>query len=126
MSALGGFRKLGERLPRATASTRRGWPTVVILAIWLAAAGCGSAATDGEGPPETVTGAVVRVEARSLTELEFLDVRDGTGFVWRFRPGFSYRGFTPSHLREHMVQGLPVTVVYRWKGDTPLMEDVTD
>ena len=98
-----------------------------MLAAWLAAAGCGGApAADGEGPWESVRGLVVQVEARSLTELEFLDVEDDTGFVWRFRPGISYRGFTPSHLREHMVQGLPVTVVYRWKDDAPLMEDVTD
>ena len=97
-----------------------------MLAVWLAAVGCGSAATDGERPPEMVRGAVVRVQARSLTELDFLDVRDDTGFIWRFRPGLSYRGFTPSHLREHMVQGLPVTVVYRWKDDALLMEAVTD
>ncbi len=96
-----------------------------MLAVWLAAAGCGDAASD-DGPRESVRGVLVRVEARSLTELEFLDVRDDTGFVWRFRPGLSYRGFSPSHLREHMVQGLPVTVVYRWKDDAPLMEDVTD
>ena len=98
-----------------------------MLAVWLAAAGCaGGAAPDDDGPQESVRGVVVRVEARSLTELEFLDVRDDTGFVWRFRPGIYYRGFTPSHLREHMVQGLPVTVVFRWSDDTPLMEDVLD
>ena len=98
-----------------------------MLAVWLAAAGCsGGATTEVDVPRESVRGVVVRVEARSLTELEFMDVRDDTGFVWRFRPGIAYRGFTPAHLREHMVQGLPVTVVYRWKEGAPLMEDVTD
>ena len=99
-----------------------------MLAVWLSAAGCAGGAAHGRRRPAgSPSGAsVVRVEARSLTELEFLDVRDDTGFVWRFRPGISYRGFTPSHLREHMVQGLPVTVVFRWDDDTPLMQDVTD
>ncbi len=115
------------RPPRGNASRAPAWPAVVLLAAWLAAAGCaGGAATDDTGPPQSVRGVVVRVEARSLTELEFLDVRDETGFVWRFRPGISHRGFTPSHLREHMVLAQPVTVIFRWNGDTPLIEDVAD
>jgi hypothetical protein len=93
----------------------------------LVTAGCGDASSaEAGGPQESVTGIVVRVEAASLTELEFIDVQDDTGFVWRFRPGDSYRGFTPSHLREHMVQGEPVTIVYEQSGDVLLMEDATD
>ena len=105
-----------------------GWLAVVALVAALAAAACGGGSASGEDgePRESVKGVVVRVEARSLTELEFIDVQDDTGFVWRFQPGEPYRGLMPSHLREHMVQGLPVTVMYCALGDVLVMEDVTD
>ena len=103
------------------------WRLVALGALFaaaLAAAGC----NDGNGDAEagSVRGVVVQVEARSLTELGFLDVREDSGFVWRFQPGSSYRGFTPSHLREHMVQGLGVTVVYHSEDGVLLIDDITD
>ena len=89
------------------------------LAVLLIAADCGSDGVDGgEAPPLEVRGLVTDVEARSLLELEVLRVTDEQNTEWEFLPG---RGgvkgeghdYTPSHLRQHMVQGVPILVRYR-------------
>ena len=97
-------------------------PVVALLgffAVLLAVADCGG---DGRGETEEavlqVRGLVTDVQARSLLELESLQVVDQHNIVWDFRPG--PRGvmgdghdYTPSHLRQHMVQGVPIIVTYR-------------
>ena len=88
------------------------------LAVLLTAADCG-----GDGKSETaeaafqVRGVVTDVQARSLLELESLRVVDEQNIVWEFRPGpqgvtGTGHDYTPSHLRQHMVQGVPIIVKY--------------
>ena len=89
------------------------------LAVLLAAADCGG---DGRGETKEavlqVRGLVTDVQARSLLELESLQIIDGQNAVWEFRPGpqgvtGTGHDYTPSHLRQHMVQGVPIIVTYR-------------
>ena len=89
------------------------------FAVIVTAAGCGG---DGKGETEEaalqVRGLVTDVQARSLLELESLQVVDGQNIVWEFRPGpqgvtGTGHDYTPSHLRQHMVQGVPIIVTYR-------------
>ena len=61
---------------------------------------------------ETVTGIVVEVVPTSIVVTGTLRVKDENGRVWSF-DGRDYRGFTPSHLREHMLLGLGVLVRFR-------------
>jgi hypothetical protein len=91
------------------------------LAVLLIAADCGD---DGRGDTQDQTlrvrGVVTEVQARSLLELELLRVTDQRNTVWDFRPGpedvtgFGH-DYTPSHLRQHMVQGVPIIVTYTEK-----------
>ena len=91
------------------------------LAVLMIAADCGD---DGRGATQDQTlqvrGVVTEVQARSLLELEQLRVTDERNTVWDFRPGpevvaGSGHDYTPSHLRQHMVQGIPIIVTYMEK-----------
>ena len=88
------------------------------LAVILTAVDCGA---DGRDETEEATlqvrGLVTDVQARSLLELESLQVVDDQGTVWDFLPGpqrvaGAGHDYTPSHLRQHMVQGVPIIVTY--------------
>ena len=86
----------------------------------------------GETPPRTgaeseVRGMVQAVEPRSLLDIESLTVVDEEGVVWIFQGGpRTPAGFTPSHLREHMLQGEPVSVFYHAEGEALVIDDITD
>ena len=91
------------------------------LAVLMIAADCGD---DGRGATQDQTlqvrGVVTEVQARSLLELEQLRVTDERNTVWEFRLGpegvtGSGHDYTPSHLRQHMVQGIPIIVTYMEK-----------
>lgn len=91
------------------------------LAVLLISADCGGdGKVDTGEPPLQVRGVVTDVQARSLLELESLRVVDEQNTVWDFQPGpegvtGSGHDYTPSHLRQHMVQGAPIIVTYREK-----------
>ncbi|MBI4198523.1 MAG: hypothetical protein HY533_05380 [Chloroflexi bacterium] len=73
----------------------------------------------------TVRGFVLDIQARTLTEVESLTMVDKDGAVWRFQAEGNL-GFTPSHIREHMLQGQEMTVHYKGKGDALVAVRVTD
>lgn len=78
------------------------------------------AATATATQPTPVTGAVVAAEGTSLTDLQSLEVRDASGRVWRF-VGHGFVGQTPSHLKQHIITGIPVIVTYEKQGDGTLV-----
>lgn len=95
-------------------------PFVAVLAL-LSAVAC-----ETPGSVEgMVTGHVVDVSARSLLEIDVLTVEDEEGAEWRFS-GRGYRGVSPSHLRQHMVQVFQVVVTYREEGDGLVIEEIRD
>jgi len=91
---------------------------IVCLGTLVIAAACnGGESEDGNDETQQVSGLITNVEARSLLELESLEVTDERGTVWKFQS--SRRGlnggshdYTPSHLREHMVQGALIVITY--------------
>ena len=89
-----------------------------LLAVLLIGADCGEdGKVDTGEPPLQVRGVVTDVQARSLLELESLRVVDERNTVWDFQPGpegvtGGGHDYTPSHLRQHMVQGVPIIVSY--------------
>ncbi len=91
------------------------------LAVLLIAADCGDGGRgDAQDQTLQVRGVVTEVQARSLLELESLRVVDEQNTVWDFRPGpngvmAAGHDYTPSHLRQHMVQGIPIIVTYTEK-----------
>ena len=81
-------------------------------------------ATDDNEPDftESVRGMVVEVNSVSVNQLDTLNIKDLNGNTWKFEVPTGYEGFTPSHLREHMVQGSPVTVMFN-RRNTPKCRD---
>ena len=92
---------------------------VCVLAIGALACG------PSQRPTKEVTGAVLEVQATSLTDLESMAVRDESGVTWRFEAR-GYRRESPSHLRVHMVQGLLVTVRYHEEQGSLVIDEITD
>ncbi len=89
-------------------STRLFGPRIVVALVVVAVAVLAACSRDDpEG--ESVTGEVIGVEARSITEFDVLTIIDEDGMTWEFAGG-AFAGFTPSHLREHQALGDPVKV----------------
>ena len=98
------------------------WAAYCVLGLGLWACGGESAEDPGAG---SVRGSIDLVEARSLLEVSVLEITDEHGSRWRFEArGFD--GFSPSHLREHRLQGLPVTVTYHTEDGVRLIDEITD
>ena len=98
-------------------------PALIVLAVAalaLTLAGC-----SGQ-PREQVRGHVVDVVVRNFTEVESLRIRDDAGRVWDFKGAEGFIGFTPSHVKEHQVQGLSVLVSYVREGDSLVAVHLAD
>lgn len=94
-----------------------------------ALAACSADASDATSRPrlQAVRGQVLHVEARTLIELEALEIQDADGAIWRFEGrGKVIAGFAPSHLNEHKILGLSVEVAFYRDGDALVLYDVTD
>lgn len=102
-------------MPKAVSITA--WGCVLIIGILILA--CGR-------PAAQISGVVVDVRAHSLLKFESIDVRDTEDTIWHFisedfKPKSNVHSFTPSHVREHMLLGLPITVWYRQDKDGQLL-----
>ncbi len=99
---------------------------VVLIASAL---GCvdGSLGKPPAEEDETVVGFVKEVKSRSLLELEALVLVDKNGKRWTFEASDrQIDGFTPSHLKEHMVLGILVRVTFYRKNGEMVIRDITD
>ncbi len=108
------------------------WFVVLMAALALLVAACGEASGGPPHSPEsqqggTVRGSIVDVSAQSLLELDSLTIEDASRTRWTLEArGKAFDGFTPSHLREHMLLGLPVTVKYHREGEALVIDEITD
>lgn len=105
--------------------------SLIALALLLlgALAACNPGASDAAAQPslQAVRGQVLHVEARSLIELEALEIQDARGAIWRFEGrGKVIPGFAPAHLNEHKLLGLSVEVAFYREGDALVLHDITD
>ena len=93
----------------------------VIAVALVFGAYCGG---DGDGPGASEAvfeGLITSVEVRTLLDLESIEVTDDVGTSLVFHAGGQrFVEFTPSHVREHMLQGLGVIVTYRKSDDGTL------
>ena len=93
---------------------------IAAAALALTLAGCAGQ------PREQVRGHVVDVVVRNFTEVESLRIRDETGKIWDFKGAEGFIGFTPSHVKEHQLQGLSVLVSYVREGDALVAVHLAD
>ena len=100
---------------------------MLAMALVSAVTACGPDIPQDEAATQTVRGLVRQVEASSLLELELLVVEDDDSVEWAVEGrGSSFADFTPSHLREHMVLGMPVTVTFHREDGTLVLNEVGD
>ncbi|MCL0099280.1 hypothetical protein M1O55_00185 [Dehalococcoidia bacterium] len=93
-----------------------------MFALW---GGCNSERNQPPHRTEIVRGLVFEVNAKSLLEIESLTVVDNGGNTWNFNAG-KFRGFTPSHLNEHRVVGVPITVTFHSENGDLVIEKISD
>ncbi len=97
------------------------------MGIVLAAFAASVLASCGCSDTETARGLIQEVQSESLLELKSLTLRTRSGETLEFAAnGKTFAGFSPSHLREHMVLGDPVTITFHREGETLVIDDVTD
>ena len=112
----------GQSKRFAVVGLRLALTAVAVLLACASVVGCG-----GEPDVRTVRGYVVGVESKTLLELDFVQVRTEAGETIEISArGKHFPGFPPSHLREHMMQGLPVTVSYHRENGELVLDDVRD
>ncbi len=102
---------------------------MLLLVVALATFACTASSVDDAAgaDKESVRGLIRGIEAQSLLALKSLDLTDETGNTWHFNAkGKTFASFTPSHLNEHMLLGLRVTVVFHREGEMLVVEDITD
>ena len=102
---------------------------LLLIALTAGALACGGNSAGGPSTEaaETVQGFLQEVKSISLLELESLTLVDDKGTRWTFEShGRQVEGFTPSHLREHMVLGLPVIVTFHRGNGSLVINDITD
>ena len=101
----------------------------LLVGLMAGVLACGDAATGDSvtKATETVRGLVQEMKTRSLLELESLTLIDENGarLTFEARSG-QVEGFTPSHIRDHMVQGQPVTVTFHRENGVLVINDITD
>ncbi len=93
---------------------------VVVIAVAVIASGCsGAAESEGE-----VVGVVTEVTG-DLTGIESFVVLDTDGDSHKFTPGdgMTVMGAPASHLRDHVVSGEPVRVIYHEGSEGELIAD---
>ena len=98
---------------------------MVMIALVL---GCGRGGTESPSADErTVRGRLTDVKAAALLEVESITVETETGESFLLEADNRiFSGFTPSHLREHMLQGNLVTVTFHQEGERLVLNDVLD
>ena len=97
-------------------------PKLSVVAVALVFGSYCGGDSGGTSTPEGVfEGLITSVEVRTLLDLESIEVTDDTGTSLVFHAGGQrFVEFTPSHVREHMLQGLGVIVTYRKSDDGAL------
>ena len=106
--------------------SRRG--LLVLAALAALVSGCGGAdGTSSSGEGRTVRGWITDVRSTSILEVESITVETETGESYVLEAGGRIlSGFTPSHLREHMLQGTLVTITFHQEGERMALDDVRD
>lgn len=93
----------------------------LIFALSIPIAAC----SNNENSLIKIHGLVTDVQARNLTEIEIFSVRDALGKNWIFTTDGPLET-TPSHLRQHMMEGDPVEVIFRNGSVVPIAINILD
>lgn len=86
-------------------------PRVLLLTGMLVSSGCGDdSVADGGAGRDEVTGPVVKVDAKSLGDVESIEIKQGDEtFEILIDPEVDY-DYNLGHISEHLSSGAPLTV----------------
>ena len=101
---------------------------LAVAALLIASLSCTGRSDQGSAASvaETVHGLITHVDSRSLLKVRSLTVVDDSDARWVFEADRRFDDFTPSHLREHMVLGLPLTITFHREDGRLIMDELTD
>ena len=74
--------------------------------------GCASPENKINSKVLSIDGLIVEVESQSLVDVSSITVVDRFGEEYMLYMEGNYGPFTPSHLREHMIAAIPISVEY--------------
>ena len=127
----------------ATDRRERSWPirrllagvagvSVVVIALAVFASvprgACGCSQTAPPLPPSPVEGVVLAVQSTGLNDIQGFTLRLADGSSVELRLGIleNATDFSPSHLAEHQLTGVPVRASYRLLNDVPTVYRLED
>lgn len=97
--------------------------------LTVLAVGCGgeSGSTPATDGGLAIRGRIVGLNPRSVLEIESLTIRAESGETYTVESeGVLMGEFSPSHLREHMLSGLVVTVTYHDADGRLVLDGISD
>ena len=98
--------------------------TILVIALLIFTSCTQSDDTQNE---KIIEGYVTNVSAANLLNVDWFEIETKSGKVMRFEVTGSLGSFTPSHMRQHMLIGDPISITYYEKGEkfnASLVEDI--
>jgi len=84
-----------------------------------------AACNNNEDSLTKIHGLVTDVQAKNITEIETFSIRDDLGANWIFTTNGPLE-ITPSHLKQHMMEGDPVEVIFKKESVVPIAIHILD
>ena len=100
--------------------------SILFLVFLLFVQACSNLDNEKDSEVFSIDGLIIEVEALSLVETISITLLDNFGEEHKLFLEGNYRAFTPSHLREHMIFGMPVSIEYVVKEEKWKAIDISD
>lgn len=99
--------------------------TLIVLALALILTACAKISDQEE---TSIRGLIRDFSASTLQSFDTVTVEDEKGILWRFSSnGRVFPGFSPSHLRDHMLTGESILVTYeKIENSMLLVHEISD
>ena len=92
-------------------------PSFAFLILAFFIQGCANSENGINSKVFSIDGLLLEVESQSLLQATSVILVDSSGEEHKLFLGGTYGEFTPSHLREHMITAMPISVEYLVKDE---------
>ena len=100
---------------------------ICLIVVNMFSLNCTKLFENQDGNKYIISGLIQDIESDSLKYYDFIILTDDEDNRWVFKQGdSSIIGFSPSHLREHMLFGLPITVEFYKSDKGYIVSDLYD
>ncbi|MQG16121.1 MAG: hypothetical protein FI698_04875 [SAR202 cluster bacterium] len=80
----------------------------------------------GDKPAEYMIGRLINIESSTITKIRSIKLIDSNQRIWKFDIEDEFGHFTPSHLKEHMISGDLIKVLFYSTKDSKIVLNITD